>query len=207
MTNNGAIETFEIERKYEVADDAVLPSAAVFAEAGLRLGEPEAHELRASYFDTPDAGLASQRVALRRRVGGKDEGWHLKAKGDDGARELLWPPAETMPEGLRGELEARLGAGEVRRIGAIASLRTARTTAMLFDASGAPVIELADDRVDAINELSGRRQKWREWEAELVPGADAALLDAVEPLLVAAGAARVRGTSKIQRTMQAEGAA
>ena len=34
-----------------------------------------------------------------------------------------------------------------------------------------------------------------------------ALLDAIEPLLVAAGAVRARGTSKIQRTMQGGGGA
>ena len=33
------------------------------------------------------------------------------------------------------------------------------------------------------------------------------LLDAIEPLLVAAGAVRARGTSKIQRTMQGGGGA
>lgn len=206
MTDNGAIETFEIERKYDVADATQLPGAQAFAAIGLRLGEIEVHELRASYFDTPEGGLASQRVGLRERVGGKDEGWHLKAKGDEGARELLWAPAEEMPEGLRRELEDRLGGAEVDRIGRIATLRTQRVTAMLFDADGTAVIEFADDRVDALNEMSGRRQQWREWEAELMPGVDAALLDAVEPVLEQAGATRVRGTSKIQRTMRAEGA-
>lgn len=206
MTNNGAVESFEIERKYEVADEAALPSAEAFAAVGLRLGMLEAHELRAAYFDTPDGGLASRRLALRRREGGKDAGWHLKAKGEHGARELLWPPAAEMPEGLLREVEPHLGAEGLARLGAIATLRTHRMTAMLFDASGAAIVELADDRVDAVNELSGREQRWREWEAELMPGAPEALLELVEPLLVAAGAVRVRGTSKIQRTMQPEGA-
>ncbi len=205
MSNNGAVESFEIERKYEVTDEAVLPSTAAFAAIGLRLGAVESHELRAAYFDTPDGELASRRLALRRREGGKDEGWHLKAKGERGARELLWPPADEMPGGLRDEVEPHLGAEGFARLGTIATLRTHRMTAMLFDASGAAVVELADDRVDAVNELSGREQHWREWEAELMPGASDALLDAVEPLLAAAGAVRVRGTSKIQKTMQAEG--
>ncbi|MBN9612837.1 MAG: CYTH domain-containing protein, partial [Actinobacteria bacterium] len=92
-------------------------------------------------------------------------------------------------------------------IGAIAILRTLRTATRISDAAGVELIELADDRVDARNELTGRRQEWREWEAELLPGAGgaeagAALLDRIEPLLTAVGAARVRGTSKIQRTMR-----
>ena len=202
---NGATESLEIERKYEVSDAAVLPDAASFALLGLRLGAPETHELRASYFDTPNGELASRRLALRNRHGGKDEGWHLKAKRDDGARELLWPQSTELPDGLRGEVEDRLGSGAIERLGAIATLRTMRVTLMLFSEQGNAVIELADDRVDATNELTGGRQVWREWEAELMPGADESLLDTIEPLLGAAGATRVRGTSKIQRTMRAGG--
>lgn len=207
MSGNGAVESFEIERKYEVPDGAELPGAESFASLRLRLDDTESHELRASYFDTPAGELAAQRLALRRRRGGKDEGWHLKAKGDEGARELLWPPADELPDGLRKEVEDRLGSGATDRLGAIATLRTTRRTTMLFDASGDAVIELADDLVDATNELTGVRQRWREWEAELMPGADEALLDEIEPLLVASGATRVRGTSKIQRTMLGKGEA
>lgn len=205
MSINGAIESFEIERKYEVSDDAMLPDPVSFAALGLRSGEPEVHELRASYFDTPGGELAKLRLALRNRHGGKDEGWHLKAKGEDGARELLWPQSAELPEGLRAEVEDRLGAGAIDRLGAIATLRTTRITQLLFGERGEAVIEIADDRVDGTNELTGSSQRWREWEAELMPGADEALLDALEPLLVAAGATRVRGTSKIQRTMQSGG--
>lgn len=202
MRDDGAIETFEVERKYQVDEAALLPGIEVFSAFGLRLDAPQEHELRATYFDTPEGHLAAGRLALRSRTGGKDEGWHLKAKGDDGARELLWPPASEMPEGLRSEIEDRLGAGGAERLRPIASLRTRRTTALLLDASGSAVVELADDRVDATNELSGRRKQWREWEAELMPGADAALLELIEPVLTEAGANRVHGTSKIQRTMQ-----
>ena len=106
-----------------------------------------------------------------------------------------------MPQGLIRELEARIGPDAPARIGAIASLRTSRVTVRLRDAEGVELVELADDRVEASNELTGGRQAWREWEAELMPGAGATVLDRLEPLLVAAGATRVRGTSKIQRTM------
>lgn len=205
VTINGAIESFEIERKYEVSDDAQLPDAVGFAALGLQPGAPETHELRASYFDTPSGELASRRLALRNRHGGKDAGWHLKAKGDDGARELLWPQSDELPVGLRAEVEDRLGSGSTDRLGAIATLRTTRVTVLLFDLQGNAVVEIADDRVDGTNELTGSRQQWREWEAELMPGADEALLDTIEPLLAAAGAVRVRGTSKIQRTMQGRG--
>ena len=198
---NEAIESFVIERKYEVTVGAVWPTPAQFADLGVRLGATERHELHASYFDTPTGDLAAQRVAVRRRVGGKDSGWHLKHKGEEGARELLWPQSDDMPEGLQRELEHRIGATAVTAIGPIATLQTVRLTAVLYDESDAALVELADDRVDARNELTGGKQQWREWEAELLPPSDAAVLDEIEPLLVAAGATRVRGTSKIQRTM------
>lgn len=204
VSTNGAVETFEIERKYEVTEEALLPDAVAFAAIGLRLDEPATHELRASYFDTPTGELAGLRLALRHRLGGKDEGWHLKAKGESGARELLWPTANEMPAGLIREVEDRLGTGAADRLGAIATLRTQRVTAVLSNAAGDPVIELADDRVEGVNELTGRRQQWREWEAELMPEANEGVLELVEPLLMAAGAKRVRGTSKIQKTMSAD---
>lgn len=200
---NGATESFEIERKYEVSDDATLPSAAACEAHGLFLGQAVTNQLRASYFDTPTGELASLRVALRQRVGGKDEGWHLKMKSDGGAHEMLWPMADELPEGLRKEVEDRLGAGGADRLAKIATLQTDRLTVLVTDALGNAVIEIADDRVHAVNELSGRGQSWREWEAELIPGADEGLLDTLEPLLASAGASRVRGTSKIQRTMSA----
>jgi hypothetical protein len=198
------VVSFEIERKYQVDDSAVLPGATAFAALGLNLDAPERHGLEASYFDTPAFELGAQRVAVRMRRGGKDEGWHLKEKGADGARELLWPPAAQMPAGLADELRRRIGVEPFDRVAVIAQLRTVRVTVRVRDASGAEVVELADDRVEATNRVTGRRQAWREWEAELMPGADPELLDRIEPLLTAAGAARVRGTSKIQRAMSTD---
>lgn len=204
MNTNGAIETFEVERKYAVSGELQLPTAAKFGALGYRMCEPAEHELRATYFDTPDGELAATRLALRHRLGGKDEGWHLKAKSDAGARELLWATAEEMPVGLLQEVAHRLGADVAERLQPIATLRTTRIAVLLINGAGHPVIEIADDRVEAVNELTGRTQRWREWEAELMPDTDDATLDLIEPLLVANGAVRVRGTSKIQRAMSAQ---
>jgi len=200
--SHGAVEAFEIERKYAVPDGVALPSEEAFASLGRSLGAPERIELEARYFDTPDGALAARRFAVRMRRGGADAGWHLKEKGEDGTRELQWPPADEMPAGLRAELIARLGRETTDRIGTIATLRTVRTVTRVIGPDAVELVELADDRVDATNELTGRRQLWREWEAELILGADPRELDLIEPLLVSAGARRVRGTSKIQRTME-----
>jgi len=199
---HGATETFEVERKYDVSDRASLPAPAEFRRLGLVLDPAVRHELEGRYFDTAEGALAARRFAMRRRTGGKDAGWHLKERGEDGVRELQWPLSDEPPRGLIEEIERRLGRDFVGlEVIPVATLRTVRTTIAVRDASGDAVVELADDLVDATNRLAGARREWREWEAELAEGADPALLDAIEPLLVAAGARRVLGTSKIQRTM------
>lgn len=204
MLVNGATETIEVERKYDVAVDAMLPDASNFESIGLRSGPAELFELRARYFDTPMGDLAAKKVAVRSRDGGKDAGWHMKLKGKSEVRELSWPASDEMPDGLLKEIADRLGIKTAARVGPIAALETQRMTLLLLNEADAPVIEVADDRVDALNVLSGRRQQWREWETELMVGADQSVLDDLEPLLIAAGATRLHDTSKIQRTMRSE---
>lgn len=197
------IESLEIEYKYAVTRDTQLPDAERFASVGLVL--ESAHTaplnllLQAEYHDTRELDLGGLRVAVRNRAGGKDAGWHLKEKTEDGARELFWPSSIEMSSGLREEISQRIGA-RADTLTIIGRIRTARTVTRLF-LDGVPVIELADDSVDGVNELTGVRQQWREWEAELLVG-DPELLDLIDPLLTAAGAKRSRGVSKIERTMR-----
>lgn len=201
---SAGVESIEVERKYEVAVDAVLPGD--FSPAGLLADEPEQVELRAVYFDTADGHLARSLVAVRRREGGHDAGWHLKAKGAGGARELHWPLSDEMPEGLRAEIAQLSDAPVVP----LAELRTQRTVLRLRDgraarekggARGAEAVELADDRVLAEHCSTGVRRAWREWEAELAQGADAALLDRLEPLLRQSGATPSANPAKIVRAV------
>lgn len=193
MCRGDGLESLEIERKYEVDPDAALPTD--FTEAGLRAADPVRFELTATYFDTPDGQLARRLIAVRHREGGSDAGWHLKSKGDGGAREVHWPPAGEMPEGLRAEIAAETGDEVVP----LAELRTSRTVVALRDAGDAQVVELADDLVLATHHATGVRRAWREWEAELAAGADPALLDAIDPVLCAAGAAPSANPAKIVR--------
>ena len=112
------------------------------------------------------------------REGGADEGWHLKAKTAGGTRELHWPLAAAIPAGLVSELRERIG-DAAEHVRPIAELRTERRTVRLVTRAGVEVVELADDRVLAA-ELRGDariERAWREWEAELLPGADEHWLD------------------------------
>ncbi|MFD5599271.1 CYTH domain-containing protein [Leucobacter sp. NPDC058333] len=198
MSKNAGQASLEIERKYEVAADLPLPPADAFAEIGLRAASPVTYELSAVYFDTGDADLARRGLAMRVRHGGADAGWHLKQRGSDGVRELFWPLSEAVPDGLRAELRERIG-GAADAVAPIAELATERTIVVLSDEAGAELIELADDRVDAFDRVSGITRAWREWEAELIPGAAVEALSLVEPVLLAAGAVPSLSVAKIAR--------
>ncbi|WP_344383032.1 CYTH domain-containing protein, partial [Georgenia ruanii] len=84
MSQNAGQHSLEVERKYDVAADLLLPPDAAFEEAGLRAEAPITYELSAIYFDTSDSDLARRDLALRVRRGGSDAGWHLKQRGEDG---------------------------------------------------------------------------------------------------------------------------
>lgn len=204
VAEHGAVEAIEIERKYEVSATAKIPDLTQLGAGNpgaVAHIETDCYELRATYFDTADGQLGRQRVAVRRREGGSDAGWHLKTKQDDFSRELLWPLSEAIPAGLRAAITELIGSHAVASMRPIADLQTVRRVTRWAPQGSGWVLEIADDTVRGTNELTGVTQTWREWESELAPGAQAAWLDRVEPLLIAAGAKRVRGTSKLQRVM------
>ena len=213
MSAQAGAESIEIERKYEVPADAVMPGSEEFALAGFTTDTPVTFELTATYFDTPDRALAAAGIAVRQRTGGHDAGWHVKQRLEDGVREVAWPPAAEAPTGLfsklRELLRDRVSAdllldGQLEaQLAPLAEMRTSRTVTLLR-VGEQPVIELADDRVLGIEHASGKdaepvRRAWREWEAELMPGADPALLGAAEPPLLAAGATVSLSFAKIAR--------
>lgn len=198
MTTQAAVESFEIERKYEVDATASLPGAPEFAAVDLIAGSPEVHLLHATYFDTPAADLAKLRLALRLRRGGKDAGWHLKQKNADGARELQWPAADELPPEVVSEIRWWIG-DAVSDLQPLAELHTERTVVVLRELDGREVVELADDRVRALDHRTGTRRAWREWEAEVLGGGAGDVLLRVEPVLRAAGAVPSSSPAKIAR--------
>lgn len=80
-------------------------------------------------------------------------------------------------------------------------LRTTRAVRQLVAADGRVLAEVADDRVraDVLAPPPGSAT-WREVEVELVEG-DEALLDAVEQVLLAAGARPAATPSKLARAL------
>ena len=156
----------EIESKYQVpADFSVDDRLAV---DGVRLGEPQRQELSAVYYDTADLRLAADKVALRRRTGGHDAGWHVKRYRGAGDRDEV-----QLPMGRGGAVPAAVSA-EVRAVSRGEALRpavrmtTQRTEWPLLAEDGTVLALVADD--DVATEViadPAAAQRWRELEVEL----------------------------------------
>ena len=201
----------EIERKYDVDAAAQMPSL-VGAGRVASADAADAFDLDATYFDTAELGLASRHVAVRRRVGGHDAGWHIKWPPlAEGRREQQFPLGDS--DEVPGEVRAALAelVGDEPLV-PIARIRNHRVATVLRDAEGESLAELADDHVVATDLRAGRsngdERRWQEWEVELLAGGSvgeasdrAALLDAIEERLIAAGAQPPSSGSKLARAL------
>ena len=201
----------ETEQKYDADADFVLPKLGSLPDlGGKRLAEPKRIYLSATYYDTEDLALIQHKVTLRRRVGGDDEGWHLKLPVRKDTRQELHTPLD---EDASGGVPARL-ADQVKDITAgrplrpVAILDTERTVVTLPGPSGDPLVEVADDLVTAIRfgEPDSEPMKWREIEVEALSpdsGAAAAMLESVGQVLREAGARPSASGSKLARVLNA----
>lgn len=190
----------EIERKYDVDPDLALPDLSGLPGVSA-VAAPEPVPLEAVYLDTADLRLRTAGATLRHRTGGADAGWHLKTPLGSDRQEVRVAgddPEAPVPEALAGLVRARV---RTRELAPVAVLRTARTVVRLLGSRGEVLVELADDVVTG-QPVGGDELSWREWEAELVDG-DRELLDAVEAVLLGAGARRSGSVSKVARVLAA----
>lgn len=215
--------SLEIERKYDVTDRTAVPdwNRLPFVAS---IGAPERRDLDARYLDTPDGSLARAGVAVRRRTGGPDAGWHIKRTVPEGKLESQWPLADAADS---GSVPAPRDAGEfdvpvppeavVAALADIAAppyvvrarIRTTRIAVALRDASGGMVAEFVDDRVEATDVSRAVTTRWREWELELGPAGPAtargrdAVFAAADALVIEAGGSPASTDSKLARTLTA----
>ena len=186
----------EVERKYDVTDTTVSPSFEGLA-AVARVEQVAPQQLDAVYYDTAGGDLARNRITLRRRTGGTDEGWHLKLPGDGDARtEIQAPLADTLPDELR---DVVLAIVRDRELAPVARIRNERQLQRLYDADGALLAEFCDDQVTA-TAGDGDEQRWREWELELGTG-NKALLNRLGTRLLDAGATPSGHAAKLARVL------
>jgi inorganic triphosphatase YgiF len=201
--------SIEVERKYDVGPDTALPDWSTLPGVA-SVGAAEPRELDARYFDTADVALGRARVALRRRTGGPDEGWHVKSSASDGRHEAHWPLAsEASADEVPAAVAASVAQWAAPPFTPLARLRNARVAYALRDAAGAQVAEVVDDHVRALAERTGLTREWREWEVELGPAGPSAPEDvdaffaAVEALVDAAGGRPSASESKLGRALGA----
>ncbi|CAH0167834.1 hypothetical protein SRABI76_01202 [Microbacterium oxydans] len=196
--------TVEVERKYDVDDATPLPVwDGVPGVESVSTGEARA--LDAQYFDTAGGTLARSGVALRRRTGGPDEGWHVKGPREgDGRLELGWPLGEGA--GLPDAVAATIARWTTDPLTPLARIENDRTAYLLTGPAGV-VAEFVDDRVRATDLRADVQREWREWEMELGPAAPAdpagrqAFFDAVERAVLAAGGRESASGSKLARAL------
>ncbi len=206
----------EVERKFAVDPAFVLPALGQLPGV-TAVSEPEKATLEAVYYDSDDLRLAQNRITLRRRTGGHDEGWHLKLPLRVGEREEIQRPldaADTPPDDLVDLVCVHLRGVPLRPV---ARLVTDRTSVRLRDAAGTDRAEVVDDQVSAqtlgaaarqgkdpaegAQGAEGERQQWREIEVERVGTGDVGLLDEVGAILTAAGASASPDSSKLSRVL------
>ncbi|GAA1535161.1 CYTH and CHAD domain-containing protein [Kribbella lupini] len=191
-------EQLEIETKYDVDEHAMLP--ALHELPGVdRVEQPVELALEAVYFDTADLRLAQNKVTLRRRTGGEDDGWHIKLPAARGRMEIQHPLGRAVRKVPIQVVRAVRVHIRDHELVPVVTLATRRIVHRLLDAEGEVLAEVADDHVTATVE-GEEPQTWREWEVELVGGA-AELLEAAEPVLRDAGARPASGPSKLARAL------
>ena len=206
-----ATHSIEVELKFDADASCPLPDLTS-APGVVRVGPAEHRPLDAVYLDTDDLVLARAAVALRRRTGGPDAGWHVKTTAPEGRHEYGWPlddgsgePADiVIPDDVRAAVAPWVADAT---LGPIARVRNARTAYALLDAAGGVIAELTDDRVDAVDVARGVTTSWREWEIELGPAAPvdpvkiSEFFAEVERAVLAVGGQPPSSGSKLQRAL------
>ena len=203
-----ASEQIEVELKFDVEAGIETPDLRVLpGVVGAR--QPETFLLDATYYDTENLDLASNKITMRRRTGGHDSGWHLKRpSGIAGARRELQVSFDessddsTPPAALTDPVRVLIRS---RPLIPVAVISTQRTVTTLLGARDEPVAELAADLVTARSLLpGGHSQEWAEWEFELLgDSGDARLLKAASRALTRAGGREPSSASKLARAIGA----
>lgn len=191
----------ETERKFALVAGDRVPDLAGWPGVAA-VGEPARYELDALYYDTADLRLANAGVTLRHRIGGSDDGWHLKVPTTgEGRLEHGLPPGAggAAPPGEFVQQVAALTAGEaLQPICRVCTLRVERSV----DGAGGPIASVCDDTVTTRNLLDPRLdQSWHELEVELAGVGTVAFLDAVTEHLAGFGIHQVSIASKLRTAM------
>lgn len=199
----------EIERKYDVAGKK-KPKLKLHKLEHFTVGEAVEHDMSATYYDTAELLLARAKVAVRRRTGGSDDGWHVKYETGSVRGELHFEPLKTAPERVPAALrKVLLGLTLGEELTPVATVGTHRTLYPVLGEDG-QYAELCLDAVSARDERAGVTREWTECEVELsredlTEKQAKTVFRAVEAVLFAAGAEPSSSVAKIARALGQDG--
>lgn len=200
----------EREDKFDVDAGFVMPELSGFTPEGGQQRDSTVR-LRSTYYDTVELTLLALQVTLRRRDGDTDTdtdtGWHLKLPAGRARTELQVGlaaghgfPDDGVPAELATLLSGLVAVAELRPV---AIVDTERRLQLFADADDVTVAQVADDLVHAgVPGDAAAVSQWREVEIELGTGTGGqTLLRTVGERLLAAGARRSAGASKLARAL------
>jgi CHAD domain-containing protein len=194
----------EIETKFDVAPDFAIRDVRRLLTEGDTVERSDDH-LVSVYHDTAELDLVRAGLALRRRSGSSDTGWHLKTPGDGFRTEWRWPLEgnDTLPVEL-GRLITVFSHGNP--VWPVVELRIHRMRYKILTTEGDLRYEIADDQVWATSFADGapvtvRTPRWHEVEVELGPAGTAADLSDAADFLTTHGAVHSQASSKLVRAL------
>lgn len=196
---------WEIERKYDIERDQAA-GIKLHEVSGFAVQEPTIQDMTAAYYDTEDYSLSGANVAVRRREGGSDDGWHVKYKAGKVRGELHYEPLKTsnrMPAVLRKTL---VGITLDQPLTPVATINTKRAEYPVLTEDGQQHAVLCVDFVCARDERAGVDREWSECEVELGSSElskkqTKAVFAAIEAVLFEAGAVPSASPAKIARAL------
>lgn len=135
----------EIESKFRVDEGFAFDGPLSLVPGRYSASDPQQISMVAEYYDTEDLRLLCWGITLRRRVGGADEGWHLKLPTEHelGRIELRMPLSDALPVEF-ADAVASIVRGDTME--SAVTIRTNRT-ATLLSVGDDPQMEFVDDLV------------------------------------------------------------
>lgn len=191
----------EIELKLEVPARFRIPALESATNGVGEVVKQPTLRLVAEYYDTADLRLARNRITLRRRTGGSDDGWHLKLPhADEATRDEVQLPLTSPGHPPAALSQLALGISRSAGLSPVATLRTERRPLLVYDKQGVAIAELTDDRVAVV--IDGKVvRRFRELEVEAAEGRTANDLEPIVATLLAAGATTSGFASKAVRAL------
>lgn len=197
---------WEVESTFDVSTSADVPDLTLGGE--LDAPAEQVHHLSATYYDAEDLRLTRAKITVRRRTGGKDDGWHVKlpavetSAGSTGRTELSFPLTDSadVPDEVRTAVWGYARHDELIPIARIDNERHET----VVERDGSAIVEFCDDHVRGTRLRDGAAISWREWELELVDSERGGSVDVLSRLSAAcldAGASASPLASKLAKTI------